>query len=97
MYHNWLLNENNCRLTGCLKECEFAGKCVILHLSSLDNLYTMYTFMNLGVLTGLDYYVCMYIKLKSALNISYDATLSTDICDIIVFTQNKSFYRSFYV
>ena len=57
----------------------------------------MYTFMNLGVLTGLDYCVCTYIKLKSALNISYDATLSTDICDIIVFTQNKSFYHLFYV
>ena len=57
----------------------------------------MYTFMNLGVLTGLDCYVCMYVKLKSALNISYDATLSTDICDIIVLIQNKSFYHSFYV
>ena len=45
--------------------------------------------MNLGVLIGLDCYVCMYIKLTSALNISYDATLSTDTCDIIVFTQNK--------
>ena len=56
----------------------------------LDNLYAMYTFMNLGVITGLDYYVCMDIKLKSALNFSYNATLSTDICDIIVFTQNKS-------
>ena len=46
--------------------------------------------MNLGVLTGLDYYI--HIKLKSALNISYeayDATLSTDICDIVVLTQNK--------
>ena len=54
--------------------------------------------MNLGVLTGLDYYI--YIKLKSALNISYeayDATLSTDICDIVVLTQNKSFYHSLYV
>ena len=49
--------------------------------------------MNLGVLTGLDYYIFMY-KLKSALNISYDVTLSTDI---IVLTQNKSFYHSFYV
>ena len=57
----------------------------------------MYIFMNLGVITGLDYYVCTYIKLKSALNISYDATLSADICDIIVFTQNKSLYHSFYV
>ena len=57
----------------------------------------MYTFMNLGVTTGLDYYVCTYIKLKSALNISYDATLSADICDIIVFTQNKNLYYSFYV
>ena len=28
----------------------------------------MYTFMNLGVLTGLDYYIFTYIKLKSALN-----------------------------
>ena len=54
----------------------------------------MYTFMNLGVITGLDYYIFMYIKLKSALNISYDVTLSTDI---IVLTQNKSFYHSFYV
>ena len=97
MYHNRLLNENNCRLTGYLKECEFAGKCAILHLDSLDNLYSMYIFMNLGVISGLDYYVCMYIKLKSALNISYDATLSADICDIIVFTQNKSLYHSFYV
>ena len=60
----------------------------------MDNLYTMYTFMTLGVLTGLDYYVCTYIKLKSALNISYN---TTDICNIIVFTQNKSFYHSFYV
>ena len=94
MYHNRLLNENNCRLTGYLKECEFTGKCVILHVDSLDNLYTMYTFMNLGVLTGLDYYIFMYIKLKSALNISYDVTLSTDI---IMLTQNKSFYHSFYV
>ena len=55
----------------------------------------MYTFTNLGVLTGLDFYI--HIKLKSALNISYDATLSTVICDIIVLTQNKSFYYSFYV
>ena len=84
MYHNRLLNENNYRLTGYLKECEFVGKCEILHLDSLDNLYSMYIVMNLGVITGLDYYVCMYIKLKSALNISYDATLSADICDIIV-------------
>ena len=60
----------------------------------MDNLYTMYTFMTLGVLTGLDYYVCTYIKLKSALNISYNAT---DICNIIVLTQNKSFYYSFNV
>ena len=90
MYHNRLLNENNCQLTGYLKEYEFAGKCAILHFDSLNNLYAMYTFMNLGVITGLDYYVCTYIKLKSALNISYDATLSTDICDIIVFKQNKS-------
>ena len=97
MYHNRLLNENNCRLTSYLKECGFAGKCAILHLDSLDNLYAMYTFMNLGVITGLAYYVCTYIKLKSALNISYDATLSTDICNIIVFTQNKSLYYSFYV
>ena len=52
----------------------------------------MYTFMNLGVLTGLDYYIVMYIKLKSALNISYDVTLSTDI---IVLTQNKSFTINF--
>ena len=44
----------------------------------------MYTFMNLCVLTGLDYYIFMYIKLKNALNIRYDVTLSTDICDIIV-------------
>ena len=43
----------------------------------------MYTFMNLGVITGLAYYVCTYIKLKSALNISYDATLSADIRNII--------------
>ena len=57
----------------------------------------MYTFMNLCVLTGLDYYIFMYIKLRSALNISYDVTLSTDICDIIVLTQNKSLYHSFYV
>ena len=57
----------------------------------------MYTFMNLGVITVLDYYVCAYIKLKSTLNISYDATLSADICDIIVLTQNKSLYHSFYV
>ena len=95
MYHNRLLNENNCRLTSYLKECEFTGKCVILHLDS-DNLYTMYTFMNLCVLTELDYYIFMYIKLKSALNIRYDVTLSTDICDIVL-TQNKSLYRSFYV
>ena len=54
----------------------------------------MYTFMNLGVLTGLDHCIFMYIKLKSTLNISYDVTLSTDI---IVLTQNKSFYHSFYV
>ena len=54
----------------------------------------MYTFMNLGVLTGLDYYIFMCIRLKSALNISYDVTLSTDI---IVLTQNRSFYHSFYV
>ena len=53
--------------------------------------------MNLCVLTGLDYYIFMYIKLKSALNIRYDVTLSTDICDIIVLTQNKSLYHSFYV
>ena len=91
------MNENNCRLTSYLKECEFTGKCVILHLDSLDNLYAMHTFMNLGVITGLDYYVCMYIKLKNALNISYDATLSADKCDIIVFTQNKSLYHLFYV
>ena len=97
MYHNRLLNENNYRLTSYLKECEFAGKCAILHLDSLDNLYSMYTFMNLGVITRLDFYVCTYIKLKSALNISYDETLSADICDIIVFTQNKSLYDSFYV
>ena len=97
MYHNRLLNENNCRLTGYLKECEFTGKCVILHLDSLDNLYAMHTFMNLGVITGLEYYVCTYIKLKNALNNSYDATLSANICDIIVFTQNKSLYYSFYV
>ena len=96
VYHNLLLNENNCPLTSYLKECEFAGKCAILHLDSLDNLYAMYTFMNLGVIR-LDYYVCMYIKLKSALNISYDVTLSTDTCDIIVLTQNKSLYHSFYV
>ena len=57
----------------------------------------MYTFMILCVLTGLDYYIFMYIKLKSTLNIRYDVTLSTDICDIIVLTQNKSLYRSFYV
>ena len=57
----------------------------------------MYTFMNLCVLRGLDYYIFMYIKLKSALNIRYDVTLSTDICDIIVSTQNKSLYHSFYV
>ena len=44
----------------------------------------MYTFMNLCVLTGLDYHIFMYIKLKNALNIRYDVTLSTDICDIIV-------------
>ena len=50
--------------------------------------------MNLGVLTGLNYYVC---KVESALNVSYDATLSTDICDIIVLTQNRSLYFSFYV
>ena len=30
VYHNRLLNENNCRLTGYLKEYEFAGKRVIL-------------------------------------------------------------------
>ena len=47
--------------------------------------------------TMLDYYIFMYIKLKSAFNIKYDVTLSTDICDIIVLTQNKSLYRSFYV
>ena len=57
----------------------------------------MYTFMNLCVLTGLDYYIFMYKKLKSALNIRYDVTLSTGICDIIVLTQNKSLYYSFYV
>ena len=39
----------------------------------------------------------MYIKLKSALNTRYDVPLSTDICDIIVLTQNKSLNRSFYV
>ena len=50
--------------------------------------------MNLDELTGLDYYIFMDIKLKSALNISYDVTLSTDI---IVLTRNKSFYHSFYV
>ena len=34
--------------------------------------------MNLGVLTGLDYYIFTYIKLKSALNkllASYDAPI----------------------
>ena len=40
----------------------------------------MYTFMNLGVLTGLDYYVRTYIKLKSVVNFRHDATSSTDIC-----------------
>ena len=64
----------------------------------MDNLYTMYTFMNLGVLTtGLDYCVCMYIKWRRALDINYDVTLSTDICHIIVLTQNKSFYHLLYV
>ena len=53
--------------------------------------------MNLGVLVGLDYYI---YTVKSVLNISceaYDAILSTDTCDIIVLTQNKSFYHSLYV
>ena len=50
---------------------------------SLDNLYAMYIFMNLGVFTGLDYYLCTDIKLKSALNISYDATLSANIINIM--------------
>ena len=60
----------------------------------MDNLYAVYTFKNLaiGVLAGYT-----YIKLKNSLNITYDATLSTDICDIIVLTQNKSFYHSLYV
>ena len=42
------------------------------------------------VITVLDY----YLKLKSVLNISYGATLSTGIsyhnCDIFVLTQNKN-------
>ena len=51
----------------------------------------MFTFMNLGVITGLDYYVCTFIKLKSALNISYDATLSADICDIMCSHKIRAF------
>ena len=45
--------------------------------------------MNLGVLTGLDYYVCTCIKLKSTLNISYDATLSTHINYVISLCSHK--------
>ena len=72
-YHNWLLNKNNCRLTGYLKEHEFS----IIHNST----HRQYKYKE--DICVLDY----YLKLKSAHKISYDATLSTDIfyhkCNII--------------
>ena len=98
VYQNWFLNKNNCQLTGYLKECEFAGKCVILHFDS----WMIYIPYNVYIYESrcINRVRLLHINVESVLNmvrISYDTTLSTDICDITVLTQNKNFYHSLYV